>query len=73
MAVESINPKLCSGCRVCVLSCPADVLRMDEEQKTAIILYPEECVVCCWCVAECPTDAITLTPTRTVRLFTSWG
>ncbi len=73
MAVESINLQLCNGCGICVLSCPADVLRMDKDQKKAVVLYPEECVVCCWCIADCPTDAIILTPTRTARLFTSWG
>ena len=73
MAVESINPQLCSGCGACVLCWPADVVGMDKTLKLPVVWYPEECVVCCWCVAECPTDAITLTPKRTARLFTSWG
>lgn len=73
MAVESINPQLCNGCGICVLSCPADVLRMDKTKNKAIVLYPEDCVVCCWCIAECPTDAISLTPNLTARIFTTWG
>jgi NAD-dependent dihydropyrimidine dehydrogenase PreA subunit len=73
MAVDSIDASLCNGCGICVLSCPADVLRMDKTLKKAVIQYPEDCVVCCWCVAECPKDAISLSPTRHVRVLTSWG
>ena len=73
MAVDSIDANLCNGCGICVLSCPADVLRMDKARKKAVIQYAEDCVVCCWCVAECPKDAISLSPTRLVRVLTSWG
>ena len=31
MAIEKIDHDLCTGCEQCVLSCPMDVIRMDEE------------------------------------------
>ena len=73
MSIERIDPGLCSGCGICVLSCPADVIRIDQETKKAVVRYPQECVVCCWCLVECPQDAIHISPLRTSPLFTSWG
>jgi NAD-dependent dihydropyrimidine dehydrogenase PreA subunit len=73
VAVERIDLEKCNGCGICVKSCPADVIRMDEEHNKAVVQYPQDCVVCCWCVAECPRDAVILTPVETAPLFTSWG
>jgi NAD-dependent dihydropyrimidine dehydrogenase PreA subunit len=74
MAMVQINLELCNGCGICVKSCPADVIRMNTENKVAIILYPEDCVVCCWCIAECPQEAVIISPVvKTSPLFTSWG
>ncbi|HWQ46624.1 MAG TPA: ferredoxin family protein [Longilinea sp.] len=74
MAIERIDTELCTGCGICVNSCPVDVIRFDKESKKAVIRYPQDCVVCCWCVAECPQGAVFITPVaRTSPLFTSWG
>lgn len=73
MAIVGIDLQRCNGCGICVLSCPADVLRLENTIKKAIVKYQEDCVVCCWCVVECPRDAVILTPVRTAPLFTSWG
>jgi len=73
MAIVAIDHQKCDACGICILSCPADVIRMDKEIKKAVIVYPQDCVVCCWCIAECPQDAILLTPVRTSPLFLSWG
>jgi NAD-dependent dihydropyrimidine dehydrogenase PreA subunit len=74
MAIERIDSVLCNGCGICVTSCPADVIRMDQESKKAVIRYPQDCVVCCWCFVECPEDAVFISPVvKTSPLFTSWG
>ncbi len=73
MAIEGIDTARCNGCGACVLSCPADVIRMDKDAKKTVVRYPQDCVVCCWCIAECEQDAIVLTPIRTAPLFTAWG
>lgn len=73
MAIERIDPMLCNGCETCVLSCPADVIRMDRETRKAVIRYDQDCVVCFWCFVECPSKAIYVSPFKTSPLFTSWG
>jgi NAD-dependent dihydropyrimidine dehydrogenase PreA subunit len=74
MAIERIDPVLCNGCGICVKSCPADVIKMDKNDKKAVIRYPEDCVVCCWCFVECPEAAVFISVVvKTSPLFTSWG
>ena len=73
MAIEKIDAELCSGCGICVLSCPMDVFRLDKENKVSIIKYPEDCMLCGWCVVDCPEEAVTLTPYKTSPLTVSWG
>jgi len=74
VASVRIDQGLCSGCGICVTSCPADVIRMDDESEKAVIQYPQDCVICCWCFVECPEDAVLITPElKTTPLFTSWG
>ena len=73
MAIKRIDPSKCTGCRICVENCTADVIRMDPGSGKAIVKYPEDCVLCCWCIAECSQQAVEMTPERHSPLFTSWG
>lgn len=71
MAIERIDESKCIGCGTCVISCPMDVLRMNEESGKAEVRYPEECVVCCICVADCPCSAIEVSSGKRPVWFSS--
>lgn len=55
----AIEEALCTGCAVCVDSCPADVLRCSAGGKAAAT-YVEDCQACFLCVWDCPVEAISL-------------
>jgi NAD-dependent dihydropyrimidine dehydrogenase PreA subunit len=72
MSIEWIDSDLCSGCGICINSCPMDVIRMDEGSNKAVIKYPEDCMVCAYCELDCPEKAIYVSPVKHVPLLTSW-
>jgi heterodisulfide reductase subunit A-like polyferredoxin len=53
-----VNPDLCAACLVCVMSCPYEVPRINEQGVSEI--DPALCHGCGVCVAECPAKAIKL-------------
>ena len=53
MAVK-IDPSGCTGCGACILACPQDVLRLDEERKKAFTAYIQDCTSCRECLLHCP-------------------
>jgi NAD-dependent dihydropyrimidine dehydrogenase PreA subunit len=55
-----VDAAACTGCGVCVQSCPTDVLRMGDTGK-AVARYPEDCQFCFLCVFDCAWHAITVT------------
>lgn len=73
MPIERIDPELCIGCGICVTSCPADVIKMNNETQKAFAKYPQDCATCCWCLGECPVKAVVFTPVKMMPIFTSWG
>jgi formate hydrogenlyase subunit 6/NADH:ubiquinone oxidoreductase subunit I len=56
----AINPETCTGCSLCVLACPVDVIRMDPATAKPVIAYPLDCQVCYLCEDDCPTQSISL-------------
>jgi len=73
MSIERIDEELCTGCGICVESCPMDVLRMDEEHNKPVIRYVEDCTLCAVCELDCPQDAIYVGPSKETAVTTCWG
>ena len=72
MGVRKVDPRLCTGCGICVRHCPMDVFRMDESTKKAYIMYLGDCQGCFLCEAECPEGAIYCYPLRERRVALPW-
>ncbi len=72
MAIEQIDHELCTGCGQCILSCPMDVIRMDEETCKAVVKYVEDCMYCGFCI-DCPEEAITIQPGPKLSVILGWG
>ena len=73
MSIERIDAKLCTGCGICIDSCPMDVIRMDDNSQKAVIKYPDDCMLCLFCERDCPEDAIYVSPVKKVLPLMSWG
>ena len=58
MAAPEIDTDECSGCGICVDSCPEGVL--DIVGSTAAVVNEDSCIECGECVGECPMGAIVL-------------
>lgn len=72
MAIKVLADK-CQNCGECVLTCPCDVMRLDEEAGISIAKYVEDCQLCNLCVYYCPFDALELTPEKDGKLVLSWS
>lgn len=62
----------CTGCGACVLSCPQDVLRLDDTQHKAVITYLRDCSSCRECLLHCPFHCIDVVnrPRKVAENFT---
>ncbi|MDI6891702.1 MAG: 4Fe-4S binding protein [Actinomycetota bacterium] len=56
MSRPVIDKDECSGCGICVDSCPNGVLDLVDE--ISVVVNEEECTGCGICVEECPMGAI---------------
>ena len=52
-----VTEQACTGCGVCVDTCPTDVLRLDPRKK-AFTAYPADCQGCFVCQWDCAYGAI---------------
>jgi len=57
--ISIVDPKRCSGCRMCEQACVAKAIKFDEEKH---VVHVEEaaCMGCGLCNATCPSSAISL-------------
>ena len=51
-----INEDECSGCGICVDTCPNGVLELVEDKATPV--NEDDCSACASCMEECPMGAI---------------
>ena len=64
--ITQIEPQRCTGCELCVLGCPMEVILFDDDKRVAYFTNPNECLVCHNCIRLCPEGAITVTPEKPV-------
>ncbi len=57
MPLVKVNEGACTGCEVCVETCPTDVLRLSPDRK-AFMAYPDDCQGCFVCQWDCAYGAI---------------
>ena len=58
-----VNTSRCKACDICVDSCPAGVLSMQQEPTSTLgamisVIAPESCIGCNECELSCPDFAI---------------
>ncbi|MCL5960715.1 MAG: 4Fe-4S dicluster domain-containing protein, partial [Chloroflexi bacterium] len=56
--VSCIDPEACAGCKICIATCPFNVIHFDEERKISVV-EEATCKGCGTCVAACPSGAAT--------------
>ncbi|MBI4322614.1 MAG: 4Fe-4S dicluster domain-containing protein [Chloroflexi bacterium] len=73
MGIKTIDEGTCTGCAICVASCPMDVIRMTPDRRKAAIRYPLDCMTCYNCERDCPEEGtITIGPERARYVPLPW-
>jgi heterodisulfide reductase subunit A-like polyferredoxin len=63
-----IDPDLCSGCKMCLASCPFEAIEFDEEKQVSVV-REELCKGCGTCVATCPSGVAKQKGFADVQIF----
>ncbi len=63
-----IDPDLCSGCKMCIASCPYEAIEFDEEKGVSVV-QEELCKGCGTCVATCPSGVAKQKGFEDVQVF----
>lgn len=61
----TVDEKWCKGCKICISSCPKEVLKLSGKRNekghlVAFAAYPEKCIGCRMCEKFCPDLCITV-------------
>ncbi len=73
MAIQQVDHRRCIGCKICVVTCPTDVFRIDPDTGKSIAKYASECQICHMCVNFCPVGALNITSDKEMPILTCWG
>ena len=74
MTIKNINEDTCIGCGEFVMSCPMDVIRIDDETEKAKIIFPNDCQTCHLCEEFCSSPGtITVSPYKYDSPMMAWG
>jgi Pyruvate/2-oxoacid:ferredoxin oxidoreductase delta subunit len=72
--IEAIDLDKCTGCGICDIVCPADVIHMEPAPATGgvaglqstfrlpVIKYREHCITCFSCEIFCPEQIVDVHP-----------
>ena len=72
--IETIDLERCTGCGICDIVCPADVIHMEDALVTPapeglrqtnllpVIKYREHCITCFNCEIFCPEKIVDVHP-----------
>lgn len=50
-----VNSEICTGCGICVDSCPMEAIQLVND---IAVIDHEKCSNCGICISECPNEAI---------------
>jgi NAD-dependent dihydropyrimidine dehydrogenase PreA subunit len=56
--IVSIDGKKCTGCGACIKKCPQQILYLDREIKTCVVINQNQCDRLRGCERACKTGAI---------------
>ena len=68
--VSEVNARRCSGCQICVTTCPFKARWMDEDRRIAVVVEAL-CQACGSCVAACPNSAARLRGYRDKQMLSA--
>lgn len=63
MAMIKVDKDMCKGCKLCVVTCPVNILEMSTDYNVngdnyCVQVEPEKCIGCAFCAMICPDAAI---------------